>query len=111
MDRKVLEQLQKLEKTVTKIASTMVTNRDLKRELAKYATKDDLKNFATKDDLKAMKDDLKKEIHDSERKLKQKINETEMRLVELVDKHKADKTQVNDLQRRVTGIEGQLQNL
>ena len=37
------------------------TKEDLKKELSKFATRDDLKNLATKDDLKrfATKDDLK----------------------------------------------------
>ncbi|HZE87727.1 MAG TPA: hypothetical protein VE090_06015 [Methylomirabilota bacterium] len=56
MDKKILEILQKLAKSVEKIERVMVTKDDLKTELAQYATKDDLKTelaqYATKDDLK-----------------------------------------------------------
>ena len=55
MDKKILEILQKLAKSVEKIERVMVTKDDLKTELAQYATKDDLKNvlanYPTKTDL------------------------------------------------------------
>lgn len=79
------------------------TKDDLKQELARHATKDDLKYFATKDDLKhfATKDDLLQMKSD----LIEEIKESEGFIVSIVDKNKADKSDVDALKKRLTRIE------
>jgi hypothetical protein len=75
MDQKILQQLEKLQRTVTIIASNMVTKddakkfvtkEDLKLALASYPTKDDLRQelakYATKEDLRQLKTDLKTDL-------------------------------------------------
>lgn len=73
---------------------SFATKRDLKRELAQYATKDDLKQqlaeFSTKKDLKDGLDDLLGDI------------------ISAVEKAKADKTEVQSLEKRVNLIEDEL---
>ena len=67
------------------------------------ATKDDLKGMATKDDLKGMatKDDLK----NLETSLMERIDEAQMEIIATVDKHKADKSDVDNLEKRVERLE------
>lgn len=99
----------------------------LNQQFKKFATKDDLKNFATKDDLKqelkkyatkddlqqelqkyATKDDLRNGLIKLENQLQLKIDEAVTDIIEMVDKHKADKKEVNDLEIRVSKIEEEL---
>jgi predicted nucleic acid-binding OB-fold protein len=93
MDQKILKQLEELQNIVAKMATNMVT----KKEAKDFATKDDLKNFATKDDLKQLKTELIEEIKDSE-----------AFIVASADRNKAEKSVVEDLQRRVIKIERKL---
>lgn len=64
----------------------------------KKIIKDAVKNLATKDDLKNGLSSLKNE-------LLAKIDESQMQIVETVEKHKADKGDVKILERRVNKIE------
>lgn len=79
----------------------MMTSTDLKqidelliKRLKSFATKDDLKNLATKDDLKRL-----------EKEIIEKIDESQMEIVETVEKHKADRIQVQGLEKRVGKLE------
>jgi len=101
----------------------MATKDDLKGmatkdDLKGMATKDDLKGMATKDDLKGMatKDDLKKletglrgeletGLKGLEKRLIEKIEESEMEIITVVDKHKEDKETVRVLEKRVDRLE------
>jgi len=94
MDQKTLKQLEIL---IKKLLDNAMINVATKDNLKNFATKDDLKNFATKDDLKQLKADLIEEIKDSEGFI-----------VGSVDKHKADKAGVQELDKRVTRIERKL---
>ena len=58
------------------------------------ATKDDLKGMATKDDLKNL-----------ETSLMERIDEAQMEIIATVDKHKADKSDVDNLEKRVERLE------
>jgi hypothetical protein len=92
MDQKTLKQLEKL---IQKLLNQSMLN---------VATKDDLKNFATKDDFKQLKADLKQLKAD----LIEEIKDSEGFIVGSVDKHKADKVVVEELDKRVTKIERKL---
>src|SRR5258708_35477345 len=100
MDKKTIKQLQKL----------------LDQALINFATKDDLKNFATKDDLKNLvtKDDLKQELakyptkddlKNSFEKQSEDFGEVVSELFTKTDEKKADRTDVDHLDKRVTRIE------
>jgi len=89
MDKSVLKILQQIREEITGI------NNDLKR----FATKDDLKSFATKDDLKSFP--TKKDLQEGLDKLLADV-------VHAVDKTKADKKDVKELEKRVDKIEGQI---
>ncbi len=65
--------------------------------LKNFATKDDLHTLATKDDLQQLKKGLVSYIGD-----------VEMNIIAVVEKYKADKDQVNNLEKRVRHIEDQL---
>jgi len=78
MDQNTAKQIQKL----------------LDQALINVATKDDLKGLATKMDLEQLRTDLIEEI-----------KESEGFIVGSADKHKAEKTIVEDHERRLTQIE------
>ncbi|GEM_PF-4718115 len=78
----------KIIKKLDEIIKNMVTKDDFKGELAKYATKDDLVG-------------MKKELIE-------RISEAQMEIVEVVHKHKADRVEVESLEKRVSTIEDQL---
>lgn len=65
--------------------------RTLKKSMA---TKDDIKDVATKNDLKNL-----------EVKLLEKMDESQMEIIAAVDKHKADKGKVDNLEKRVERLE------
>lgn len=67
------------------------------------ATKDDLRGMATKDDLKEMA--TKVDLKNLEIKLLEKIEDSEMEIIETVDKHKEDKEAVEVLEKRVERLE------
>lgn len=89
----------------------------LQKRLKNFATKDDLKSFATKDDLKkelskyATKDDLKKVLskHPNKEDLKKALDDLVVEITLNADKHKAEKSRVEDLEKRVEVIEEELQ--
>ncbi|GEM_PF-4966895 len=123
MDKKILQTLQKLQETVIKLSSEMLTKSDAKNFAAKddlknFATKNDLKNFATKNDLRsfenrfeqkfATKDDLKNEIEGLKMFLTEEYEKADMQIVASADKAKAEKAELENLKRRVTKIEQQL---
>ena len=101
MDQKLIKQLENLIQKLLKDALINVATKD---DLKNFATKDDLKNFATKDDLKLLKNDLKQLKTD----LIEEIKESEGFIVGSVDKNKADKKDVTELDGRVTKIERKL---
>lgn len=72
------------------IKKSMATKEDLKS----MATKEDIKNMATKDDLKNL-----------EKRLIERVDEAQMEIIATVDKHKADKAKVNNLEKRVDRLE------
>lgn len=106
MDQKILQQL--LEE-IREIKRSMVTKDDAKNFLTKddaknFATKDDLKNFATKADILAINNEIKA----LKQELKDEIKESEAFIVGSADRNKADKSVVEDLDKRVTRIERKL---
>jgi hypothetical protein len=64
-------------------------------------TKDEAKNFTTKDDLS----NLEKRLH---AKIKYDIDNAIVQIGEIVDNRKADKTYIEDIEKRVTKIERKL---
>ncbi len=84
-----------------------------KKDLREFATKEDLERFATKEDLKkeldkyATKEDLKRELslYATKKDLREGLGTLLVGIVEVLDKHKADKTQVDALEERVTKLE------
>jgi hypothetical protein len=110
MDKKILEKIEKLEEIINKIIINMVTKNDLKsfatkndlialekRFDSKFASKDDLKQFTTKDDLADMKNELLNRIDDVDNGLAILLQSTE--------EHKADRTDLYILKKRVDKIE------
>lgn len=102
MDQKLLKQLLDEIHSIKKALANVVTKNDVKNFLTKndtknFLTKADAKNFATKDDINAMGKRLTKEIR-----------EAEAFAIITADKHKAEKTVVDDLEKRVTKIERKL---
>ena len=91
MDQKMIKQLFE---EIREIRRTMVTKDDAKS----FATKDDLKNFATKDDLLK----LENRLHN---KIKYDIDNAVIQIGGIVEKRKADRTDVEALSKRVTLIE------
>lgn len=81
MDKKSTEQLEKIEAILEKITSDM-------------ATKDDIKILATKTDLADMGDTIINEI-----------SETNRNILEAVHDIKADRTEIQDLDKRVRKLE------
>ena len=71
------------------------------------ATKEDLKGMATKEDLKGMatKVDLETGLKGLEKRLIERIDEAQMEIIATVDKHKADKSEVDNLEKRVERLE------
>ncbi|MBI4089359.1 MAG: hypothetical protein HY424_01470 [Candidatus Levybacteria bacterium] len=57
-------------------------------------TKEDLKGMATKEDMKGL-----------EKRLIERIDEAQMEIIATVDKHKADKDKVENLEKRVERLE------
>lgn len=80
----------------------------LKEELNGVATKKDLQGFSTRDDLQ--KFTTKKDIRILKKELEQKIDESAAYVIESVDKHKADREDVEKVEKRVDKIEKQLQS-
>jgi hypothetical protein len=119
MDQKILNTLQAIQKTLTKV----VTKNDLRKKQAKYVTKTDIKILATKNDLKhallnrptnddlisfATKNDLDSlELH-LHAKIKYEIDNAVIQIGGIVDTHKAERKDVNELDKRVTRIERKL---
>lgn len=103
MDMTTLTYLKSLQKTLSKIQKDMATKKDLKN----FLTKSDAKNFATKDDLRNFptKDDLKGEINKLKKELIQKIDDTEISIIARIDKFKADKLAISELEDRIRRIE------
>lgn len=107
------------------IKKTIATKDDLegmatKDDLKTMATKDDLKGMATKDDLKGLETslrgrfktglkglriELKSDIKALEKRLVGRIDEAQMEIITTVDKHKADKVKVVNLEKRVDRLE------
>lgn len=87
----------------------------LQKRLKDFATKDDLKNFATKDDLKkelaqyATKEDLRKSLAMLRKQIKEDIDEAAMDVFKSADKRKAEKENLEKLEKRVDKIEEHLQ--
>lgn len=103
MDKKILEQLEELQKTVAYLATNILTKDDVKY----FATKDDLKSFATKNDLKNL---VTKKYFDT--KLKGELDkQTEdicgvmTDLFAQTDERKADKSELDAVKKRVTRLE------
>ncbi len=94
MDQLTITQFEEL---LDKALAHVATKDDLKN----FATKDDIKNFATKDDIKQLKDDIKQ----LKAELIEEIKESEGFIVGSVDKNKADKNDIEALNKRVTHIE------
>ncbi|OGH12005.1 MAG: hypothetical protein A2857_03625 [Candidatus Levybacteria bacterium RIFCSPHIGHO2_01_FULL_36_15] len=74
-----------------------------KEDLSRFATKNDLKDFAKKGDLKnfATKDDLKLLGKD----LESKMDDVASFIISSIDKHKADKRDLDSLEKRVEKAE------
>lgn len=129
-----LEELQQtvtsLAATVANLAANMVTKEDAKEFFTKEDAKNDIATFATKDDisqlrkeLKSTKSDLrnhtntkitslrkellefKKDLMHVKRELIEEIKESEGFIVASVDRNKADKRKVEELDKRVTRLE------
>jgi len=81
MDQTIIKILQEIQKSLAKV----VTKKDLNKALAKYATKGDLLNM--------------------EKRLKREIRETETFAIITADKHKAEKSIVENHERRLIRIE------
>ena len=80
----------------------------INKALKKAATKDDLKNFATKDDLKALEKRLELKIESSIQKSTEEICELIIDFAERLNEKKAERTDIDDLNKRVNRIEKQL---
>ena len=109
MDQKTIKQLLK---EIREIRRIMVTKDDAKNFLTKedtknFLTKDDAKNFATKDDLKHLvtKDYLVEAFKKQREAISEDFGEVINALFEEEDKRKADRTDVEALNKRVTLIE------
>ncbi len=89
MDHKTLKQLETL---IQKL---------LDKALINVATKDDLKDFATKNDL----DVLENRLH---AKIKYDVDNAVVQIAGIVNKRKADRTDIEALDKRVTLIERKL---
>jgi hypothetical protein len=105
MDKKVLEELQKLDKKMSTIEASMTTKADLKA----FATKDDLKEFATKGDLEAFatKRDLDQRFDQLDKKI-DKLDNVQWAIFRTVDQIKADKSEILKLNERVSQLEQKL---
>ena len=88
MDQKILNQL--LEEILT-----------MKKALANVVTKNDAKSFATKNDL----ENLEQRLH---AKIKYDIDNAVIQIGDIVDKRKADRSEVAQVDKRVTKIERKL---
>src|SRR5476651_647257 len=98
-------------------AKSFLTKQDAKNfatkdDLHSFATKDDLRNFATKDDLHsfATKDDLVKLNNELRQEIKADIDEAFTHIGMAPAEAKADRSDVHDLDRRVTRIEEKIFN-
>lgn len=89
MDQKILQELFEIKKLLGEVVT--------KDEAKQFLTKNDAKQFATKEDLKSMKEELIKEIRD-----------VEVSVTVSADKNKAEKTDLERLETRVTKIEQKL---
>ncbi|HSX09684.1 MAG TPA: hypothetical protein VLF93_06015 [Candidatus Saccharimonadales bacterium] len=112
MDQNIIKQLEKL---LAKALINVATKNDLKNfatkdDLNSFATKDDLNSFATKDDLNsfATKDDLNSLEQRLHEKIKYDMDNVVVQIGGIVDNRKADKSIVEDLQKRVIKIESKL---
>lgn len=58
-----------------------------------------------KNDLQQIDELLQKRLYTMKKELLDRMDELEVSIIALVDKHKADKTQVNNLEQRVVKLE------
>lgn len=100
--------LRKIDNLIKKRLKNVATKDGLKKfatrnDLERFATKNDLKNVATKDDLKRFttKDDLAV----LQKTFKNDLDDAVVQIIEIVDKNKADKEIVRQLEERVKAIE------
>lgn len=74
-------------------------------------TKNDLSQIKTvvretiQPETAALKKSTKKDMEGLERRLTERIDEAQMEIISTVDKHKADKTKVDNLEKRVERLE------
>lgn len=99
MNKSDLDQIQK-------IIGNAIKSLPTKEDLKSFATKDDLKNLATKDDLKQFA--TKNDLQVLKKELIEKMDEYQMELLEIVEKRKADKTDVEVLEKHIKNIEDML---
>lgn len=90
MDLKTLKQFEKIVNNAKE---------DIKKELKKYATKTDLKSALTK----ALVD------YPTKKDLKRELDDLAVELTLSTDRHKAEKSKVGDLEKRIDRIEEELQ--
>lgn len=89
-NKKVLTTLEKLEKATEQIIKTMATKDDLKGFVTKNDLKNELSKYATKDDLHTMRELITEDITDV-------IKE----FLEVIGERKADKKDLEKLEKRV----------
>jgi hypothetical protein len=99
MDKKPFEILHDLRNAVDEIKKTMASKDDLKR----FATKVDLKEFIMKDDLAAVEGRLAARI--AELPTKEFTEELFRDVFQATDKHKAEKSDVEEIKLRVKTLE------
>lgn len=103
MDLKILKQLEEINKKLANV----VTKDDAK----KFAMKNDLENLVTKDDLKTVlanyptKNDLREQLQKQTEVICEDIGKVVNGLFTETDKLKADRSDVADLDERVTKLE------
>jgi hypothetical protein len=126
MDTTILQILKKIDKKIVHLEShaamkddfkDVTTKDDLKDfakldNLNKFATKDDLKSFATKEDFKSLpsKKDLEKfatkeDLVSLKTELIERMDAMEMGIIEIVDRNKPDRIELQKLEKRVNSVE------
>lgn len=102
--------LKQIDNLVKKRLKNFATKDDLKQELKDYPTKADLnkelKGFATKADLNSFA--TKADLKDLKNQFELKIDEAVASIIEVVDKNKADKKDLDIIETRVSKIEEEL---
>ena len=103
--------LSQIKNIVQEVTRPQINGLDKKIDSLKQSTEKDMKSLETglKNDMKGLEvrlgDRLKTGLKGLETRLMGRIDEAQMEIIATVDKHKADKTKVDILEKRVVRLE------